>query len=272
MAEKWKSYLDMFSRTALRLDGKAALVYGDRSVSYGDLAKASDVIAEALLSCSVTRGQIVPIVLPRCIEAFAGMLGVWKAGAAVSFINTAYPAERIQDIRRQCGGGFFIDEDWIKKLDPFAHAAPVNFQSSKPEREDLAMVVFTFCDAFQQVLGIAGIGVLDNYILLGGDSISAAKLVFLLYKSTGISVVDILLQQTPRALAATLSTKSKDQITSYAYDFESQEASNSSRIELTSYQTIFYNEWLLNPDRYDYNIVEDRILEGKYILKGLIFQ
>jgi amino acid adenylation domain-containing protein len=628
MSEKWESYLDMFNRIAEEHADKTALVHGDRNVSYGDLAKASDVIGASLLSHSVTRSQIVPVVLPRCIDAFAAMLGIWKAGAAVSFVNTAYPAERIHDICLQCGGGFFIDEAWIKELNPFTHDAAVNLKSDKPEREQLAMVVFTsgstgnpkgvmlphraiahrtfinrrdfyfdagfdmkidiwlsivplssviliahelsvlimggtidilpdaikqdmsqlinyvkehkitsvfvppalaplfikyfeeqmhilaigservsnlfsdrmvvingygasegtgtnctftldriyentpigrppaetnlylldseghlvpdgeigeicisgetvaagylnqsdltaekfisnpfsddpkhhtlyhtgdlgrlntdgyyeyiqradwmikvrgnrvepgeieaaicrvvpgskavvvgfesragevaqtrlyawytakeavdpqtvrealsqilpdymvpafieqveslplningkidrnriippeieyfksdyeppaneiektICDAFQQVLGIARVGALDNFIFLGGDSISAAKLAFLLYKSTGLSVVDILLQQNPRALALSADIKMKDRI-SGIFDLEADETPNLSSVELTPYQAIFYHEWLLNPDRYDYNIVEDKTFEGKISIENL---
>jgi amino acid adenylation domain-containing protein len=143
MPEKWESYLDMFGRTAADYAEKTALIQGDRRVSYGELARASDVIAEALLVRHITGGQIIPIVLPRCIDAFAALLGIWKAGAAASFVNTAYPVERIQEICRQCGGGFNVDESWIKELAPFTRAAPLDFKRHKPEREQLAMVVFT---------------------------------------------------------------------------------------------------------------------------------
>jgi amino acid adenylation domain-containing protein len=143
MQEQWLSYMDMFCRTAADNAGRTALIHGERRVRYGELDKAGDVIAAALSALPVARGQIVPIVLPRGIDALAAMLGIWKAGAVASFLNTAYPAERIAELCRQCGGGFSVSEDWIKELDPFAKIAPLNVQGEKPEREDPAMVVFT---------------------------------------------------------------------------------------------------------------------------------
>ncbi|MDR3122169.1 MAG: AMP-binding protein [Treponema sp.] len=135
--------MEMFGLTVKDNAEKTALVHGDRRASYSDLARAGDVIAGALRSVPVARGQIVPIVLPRGIDALAAMLGIWKAGAVASFVNTAYPAERIGEICRQCGGGFLVDEGWIQELDPFAKTAPLDFEYKEPEREDPAMVVFT---------------------------------------------------------------------------------------------------------------------------------
>ncbi|MDR0720910.1 MAG: AMP-binding protein, partial [Treponema sp.] len=143
MQEQWTSYLDMFSRSAAENAEKPALIHGDRRVSYGELLKAGDVVAGALQSLPVRRGQIIPVILPRGIYAFAAMLGIWKAGGVVSFINTAYPAERIEEMCGQCGGGFSVTEGWIKDIAPFAEPAPVNVKGEKPEREDPAMVVFT---------------------------------------------------------------------------------------------------------------------------------
>jgi amino acid adenylation domain-containing protein len=133
----------MFERTAADNAEKTALVHGERRVSYSELVKAGDVIAGALRAIPVVKGQIVPIILPRGIDALAAMLGIWKAGAVVSFVNTAYPAERIEEICRQCGGGFSIDEGWIKDLDPFAKTSPLDFEYEEPDRENPAMVVFT---------------------------------------------------------------------------------------------------------------------------------
>jgi acyl-CoA synthetase (AMP-forming)/AMP-acid ligase II len=122
----------------------------------------------------------------------------------------------------------------------------------------------TICNAFEEVLGVGQVGALDSFIFLGGDSVSAAKAALLLYESTGISVVDVLLRQTPRELAAVADAKAREKIV-YSSDSRTEplEPPVPLTVELTAYQTIFYYEWLLNPARYDYNIVEDRILDGK---------
>ncbi len=64
-----------------------------------------------------------------------------------------------------------------------------------PETEAEARI----CDAFAKVFGLARVGVLDDFNLLGGDSILAARLQTEL---DGFSASDILSLGTPRALAA----------------------------------------------------------------------
>lgn len=65
-----------------------------------------------------------------------------------------------------------------------------------PENEQEAAV----CAAFQRVLGLEQVGVLDDFNLIGGDSISAAKVQTELLGS-GISASDILSLGTPQKLA-----------------------------------------------------------------------
>ena len=120
----------------------------------------------------------------------------------------------------------------------------------------------SICESFRELLNLPRVGALDNFILLGGDSVTAAKLSFILYGSTGLSVVDILLHQTPRALAALVNSRQKEQ-TSGESGSNVKEIDIATALELSPYQTMFYNEWLLDPERYDYNIVEDKILEGE---------
>jgi acyl-CoA synthetase (AMP-forming)/AMP-acid ligase II len=89
--EQWKSYIEMFAETADKYVQRTAIVYGDRRVSYAELAGASDVIAQALLENSVKKGQIIPVILKRSPEAFAAMIGVLKAGAAGFWLSRESP-------------------------------------------------------------------------------------------------------------------------------------------------------------------------------------
>ena len=61
------------------------------------------------------------------------------------------------------------------------------------------------CDAFGRVLDLEGIGLDDDFIQLGGDSISVARLQALL-PEMGLSPLAIFAGRTPRALARTLSS------------------------------------------------------------------
>lgn len=69
------------------------------------------------------------------------------------------------------------------------------YQAPENDRE------LAICEAFKQVLGLEQVGTLDDFSLIGGDSISAAKVQSLLPDS-GISTSDILSLGTPQKLAA----------------------------------------------------------------------
>ena len=67
----------------------------------------------------------------------------------------------------------------------------------------------TLCEAFSKVLKIDQIGALDDFVVLGGNSLSATAVQASL-PDFGLSVIDVLTLRTPRALAATTAeTKSK---------------------------------------------------------------
>jgi amino acid adenylation domain-containing protein len=136
-------YVDLFTPLAARLSHKAAVILNEQTITYGELARASDIVAEALMKKGGIRGKIVPLLFPRIPNVFAAILGVWKAGGAVCVIDLAFPQERIEDMTAQCGAGFIMDPPWFKDLDPYNRSPSPEFKALDPEAEQLAMVVFT---------------------------------------------------------------------------------------------------------------------------------
>ena len=49
------------------------------------------------------------ILLPRGVEAFIAIIGVWRAGAAFVMLEEGYPAERVSWIQRDCGCKLVLD-------------------------------------------------------------------------------------------------------------------------------------------------------------------
>jgi amino acid adenylation domain-containing protein len=74
----------------------AVAVAGDGfRLSYGELDRAANRIANALIARGVLRGDRVAVCMERSPELAAALLGVLKAGAAYVPVDPAYPADRI---------------------------------------------------------------------------------------------------------------------------------------------------------------------------------
>jgi amino acid adenylation domain-containing protein len=74
----------------------ALAVAGDGfRLSYAELDRAANRIANALIARGVRRGEAVAVCMERSPELAAALLGVLKAGAAYVPVDPAYPADRI---------------------------------------------------------------------------------------------------------------------------------------------------------------------------------
>jgi nonribosomal peptide synthetase CepB len=88
--------LELFDRqVADRRDG-VAVVRGDQTMSYGELAEYAERLAGYLSGCGVRRGDRVAVVMDRSPDLIATLLAVWKAGAAYVPVDPAYPVERVK--------------------------------------------------------------------------------------------------------------------------------------------------------------------------------
>ncbi|KAH7104976.1 alpha-aminoadipate reductase Lys1p [Auriculariales sp. MPI-PUGE-AT-0066] len=65
-----------------------------QSYTYGEVRRASNVVAHALLAAGVQREEVVMIYAYRSVELVIAVMGVLKAGATFSVIDPAYPPSR----------------------------------------------------------------------------------------------------------------------------------------------------------------------------------
>ncbi|MFI5562666.1 amino acid adenylation domain-containing protein [Amycolatopsis japonica] len=84
---------DLFSRQD---ESAVAVVAGDETLSYGELAERAERLAGYLSGKGVRRGDRVAVVMDRSPDLIATLLAVWKAGAAYIPLDPAYPAERVK--------------------------------------------------------------------------------------------------------------------------------------------------------------------------------
>ncbi|WP_430332880.1 amino acid adenylation domain-containing protein [Rhodococcus sp. ACT016] len=86
---------ELLSASVVRDPGAVAVVYGDRSWTYGELDGRSNRLARWLIGRGVGPESCVAVALPRSLEAVLAVWAVAKSGAAFVPVDPLYPAGRI---------------------------------------------------------------------------------------------------------------------------------------------------------------------------------
>jgi len=73
---------------------RLAVADGHHRLSYGQLHRAADLLAQRLLARGVKPATLIGVLAERSAEYVVACLGIWKAGAAFVPIDPAYPAAR----------------------------------------------------------------------------------------------------------------------------------------------------------------------------------
>jgi amino acid adenylation domain-containing protein len=148
---------DLFeAQVALRPDAEAVCC-GTESLSYGELHRRAEDLAEALRQAGVTPGTLIGICVDRSASMVAALLGILKAGGAYVPLDPAYPQERLRSMLDQAAAGFLITEKsclpqfagyrgTILTLEPglWEKQSPgADIKASAQNSGDLAYVIFT---------------------------------------------------------------------------------------------------------------------------------
>ncbi|MGB3509325.1 MAG: amino acid adenylation domain-containing protein [Microcoleaceae cyanobacterium] len=86
---------------------REAVIYKDRSITYGELDQLSNQLAGILTNCGISKGDRIGIYLNKSIEAVIAIFGILKAGAAYVPLDPFAPVKRV---------AFIIDNCQIKGL------------------------------------------------------------------------------------------------------------------------------------------------------------
>ena len=79
---------------------RPAVVFGDRSATFGDLDRASTALADCLRRRGIGRGHKVGLYVERSIEMLVAQLGTLKCGAAYVPLDPVNPAARLDYMAR----------------------------------------------------------------------------------------------------------------------------------------------------------------------------
>jgi amino acid adenylation domain-containing protein/thioester reductase-like protein len=96
-----RTIVGLFEAQAAAEPARPALVYGDATMSYGELDKCATVLAGALREQGVRNGDFVPLVMSGSMALPVAMIAAMKAGAPFVPIDSAWPEERIRTVLAQ---------------------------------------------------------------------------------------------------------------------------------------------------------------------------
>ncbi len=85
----------LFEEQAAASPSGAAVVFGDRTLSYAEINARADAIARGLAARGAGPEEIIGVCLDRTPEMIAAVLGVLKSGAAYLPLDTSFPKKRI---------------------------------------------------------------------------------------------------------------------------------------------------------------------------------
>jgi amino acid adenylation domain-containing protein len=133
---------------------RPAVVFGDRSVRFGDLDRRSDSIAHALVEHGVQRGELVGILAPPSDDLIAVMFGIWKAGAAYVPLDTTAPPSRTAESLLEAEIRLVVSAPgqahslpssaatwWVDQIDSTCTASARSLPAVEPD--DAAYAIFT---------------------------------------------------------------------------------------------------------------------------------
>lgn len=126
--------LDAFTGQVARHPGRIAASDGAGTRTYAALDARATAIADALAADGVAPGDAVGLATDRSTDVIAGIIGIWKAGAAYVPVNFEHPVARLEHQLQQAGARVVLTQTAVRDalpstvtaiaLDDIADAAP----------------------------------------------------------------------------------------------------------------------------------------------------
>ncbi len=110
---------------ASRTPNATAVVFGSERLSYGELDRRANQVANHLIKLGATPDGLVGICLERSLEMVVGLLGILKAGAAYVPLDPAYPQDRIAFMLQDSEVPLLLTQSQLKENLPSAGNAQV---------------------------------------------------------------------------------------------------------------------------------------------------
>lgn len=99
---------DLIQQQVMRTPDAVAVQFEDKSLTYQQLDKRVDQVAEVLGSQGIKAGTLVGIFVNRSMEMLIGLLGVLKAGGAYLPLDPSFPSERLAFMLADSDASFIL--------------------------------------------------------------------------------------------------------------------------------------------------------------------
>ena len=148
-----RRFEELFEDRAAAAPDVAAVVFGDRTLTYGALAAASRRLAARLDAAGVGAGEMVAVAVERSPDLFVAMLGTLRAGGVYLPVDPRLPRDRIEFLLADAGASAVVahpglTDGWpagLPVVDLGGGSAPE--EATTPSRrlppESLAYVIYT---------------------------------------------------------------------------------------------------------------------------------
>jgi long-chain acyl-CoA synthetase len=98
-----RTLIDVVRETAGLRPNHPALLFKGAKMSYSELDRLSDALAQALIAQGIKKGDRVAVVMPNVPQFVIAEFGIWKAGGVVACINPLYTEYELTHALNECG-------------------------------------------------------------------------------------------------------------------------------------------------------------------------
>jgi non-ribosomal peptide synthetase-like protein len=147
---------EIFEQQAAANPNRTAVICGAQTINYGALERRANQLTSCLRAGGVEIGDRIGLLAPRSSDAYIGLLGILKAGAAYVPLDPEYPADRVNLILADCQAKALVaSSDLAQKAATFqgrkvlldekgmAQPSAPPFERAPTTPEDLCYVIYT---------------------------------------------------------------------------------------------------------------------------------